>query len=61
MGLGVRDGDRFVQVAVGLLEKQGIKPAGNMMISIKVHGDVNEFTFQVEIPVDQEPKNSART
>jgi effector-binding domain-containing protein len=40
-----------------LLDKQGIKPAGNMMFEYWSDGDVDEFTFQVEIPVDQEPKN----
>jgi effector-binding domain-containing protein len=40
----------------GLLDKQGIKPAGNMMI-VYTSTDDNGFTFLAEIPVDQDPKN----
>jgi effector-binding domain-containing protein len=39
-----------------LLDKQGIKPAGNAMI-VYTSTDDTGFTFQAEIPVDQEPKN----
>jgi effector-binding domain-containing protein len=41
---------------VALLDKQGIKPAGNSMI-VYTSTDDDGFTFQAEIPVDQEPKN----
>ena len=40
----------------GLLDKQGIKPAGNPMI-VYTSTDDTGFTFLAEIPVDQEPKN----
>jgi len=43
-----------------LLDKQGIKAAGNMMI-VYTSTDDTGFTFQAEIPVDQEPKNLAKT
>jgi effector-binding domain-containing protein len=39
-----------------LLDKQGIKPAGNMMI-VYTSTDDTGFTFMAEIPIDQEPKN----
>ena len=39
-----------------LLDKQGIKPAGNMMI-VYTSTDDNGFSFLAEIPVDQEPKS----
>ena len=39
-----------------LLDKQGIKPAGNPMI-VYTSTDDTGFTFMAEIPVDQEPKN----
>src|SRR3954453_15244677 len=39
-----------------LLDKQGIKAAGNAMIVYTSTDDAG-FTFQAEIPVDQEPKN----
>jgi effector-binding domain-containing protein len=39
-----------------LLEKQGIKPAGNPMIVYTATDDAG-FTYLAEIPVDQEPKN----
>jgi effector-binding domain-containing protein len=39
-----------------LLEKQGIKPAGNFMI-VYTSTDDTGFTYLAEIPVDQEPKN----
>jgi effector-binding domain-containing protein len=38
------------------LDKQGIRPAGNSMI-VYTSTDDTGFTFQAEIPVDQEPKN----
>jgi effector-binding domain-containing protein len=43
-----------------LLDKQGIKPAGNAMI-VYTSTDDTGFTFQAEVPVDQEPKNLAKT
>ena len=39
-----------------LLDKQGIKPAGNFMI-VYTSTDDTGFTYLAEIPVDQEPKN----
>jgi effector-binding domain-containing protein len=42
-----------------LLDKQGIKPAGNAMIVYTSTDDAG-FTFLAEIPVDQEPKNLAK-
>jgi effector-binding domain-containing protein len=39
-----------------LLDKQGIKPAGNGMI-VYTSTDDTGFTFLAEIPVEQEPKN----
>jgi effector-binding domain-containing protein len=39
-----------------LLEKQGIKPAGNGMI-VYTSTDDTGFTYLAEIPVEQEPKN----
>ncbi|MBR1285295.1 GyrI-like domain-containing protein [Bradyrhizobium sp. AUGA SZCCT0177] len=39
-----------------LLDKQGIKAAGNSMI-VYTSTDDSGFTFLAEIPVDQEPKN----
>jgi effector-binding domain-containing protein len=39
-----------------LLNKQGIKPTGNAMI-VYTSTDDTGFTFLVEIPVDQDPKN----
>jgi effector-binding domain-containing protein len=39
-----------------LLDKQGIKPAGNQMI-VYTSTDDTGFTFLAEIPVDQDPKN----
>src|ERR1041385_605810 len=42
-----------------LLEKQGIKPSGNFMI-VYTSTDDDGFTYQAEIPVDQEPKNLPR-
>jgi effector-binding domain-containing protein len=47
--------DSFKKLSA-LLDKQGIKPAGNSMI-VYTSTDDNGFTFQAEIPVDQEPKN----
>jgi effector-binding domain-containing protein len=38
-----------------LLDKQGIKPAGNGMI-VYTSTDDTGFTFMAEIPIDQEPK-----
>jgi effector-binding domain-containing protein len=42
-----------------LLEKQGIKAAGNVMI-VYTSTDDTGFTYLAEIPVDQEPKNLAK-
>jgi effector-binding domain-containing protein len=39
-----------------LLDKQGIKPAGNSMI-VYTSTDDTGFTYLAEIPVEQEPKN----
>ena len=39
-----------------LLEKQGIKPSGNLMI-VYTSSDETNFTYLAEIPIDQEPKN----
>jgi effector-binding domain-containing protein len=47
--------DSFKKITA-LLDKQGIKSAGNSMI-VYTSTDDNGFTFQAEIPVDQEPKN----
>lgn len=44
----------------GLLDKQGIKPAGNPMI-VYTSTDDTGFTFLAEIPVDQDPKNLTKT
>ena len=43
----------------GLLDKQGIKPSGNVMI-VYTSTDDTGFSFMAEIPVDQEPKNLAK-
>jgi effector-binding domain-containing protein len=40
----------------GLLDKQGIKPAGNVMI-VYTSTDDTGFTYLAEIPVEQDPKN----
>jgi effector-binding domain-containing protein len=42
-----------------LLDKQGIKPAGNSMI-VYTSTDDTGFTFLAEIPVEQEPKNPTK-
>jgi effector-binding domain-containing protein len=42
-----------------LLDKQGIRPAGNAII-VYTSTDDTGFTFLAEIPVDQEPKNLAK-
>src|SRR5258707_2459309 len=42
-----------------LLDKQGIKPAGNSMIVYTATDDTG-FTYLAEIPVEQEPKNLAK-
>jgi effector-binding domain-containing protein len=47
--------DSFKKLST-LLDKQGIKSAGNSMI-VYTSTDDNGFTFQAEIPVDQEPKS----
>jgi effector-binding domain-containing protein len=44
------------KVLSALLDKQGIKPAGNSMI-VYTSTDDTGFTYLAEIPVDQEPKN----
>jgi effector-binding domain-containing protein len=43
-----------------LLDKQGIKPAGNFMI-VYTSTDDTGFTYLAEVPVDQEPKNLTKT
>jgi effector-binding domain-containing protein len=43
----------------GLLDKQGLKQAGNAMIVYTSTDDAG-FTYLAEIPVDQEPKNLAK-
>jgi effector-binding domain-containing protein len=43
-----------------LLDKQGIKPSGNSMI-VYTSTDDTGFTYLAEIPVDQDPKNLAKT
>ena len=45
-----------LKTLTALLDKQGIKPAGNMMI-VYTSTDDSGFTYQAEIPADQEPKN----
>ena len=47
--------DSFKKLAA-LLDKQGIKASGNSMI-VYTSTDDNGFTYQAEMPVDQEPKN----
>jgi len=47
--------DSFKTMAA-LLDKQGIKPAGNSMI-VYTSTDDSGFTYLAEIPVDQMPKN----
>jgi effector-binding domain-containing protein len=47
--------DSFKKITA-LLDKQGIKASGNSMI-VYTSTDDNGFTYQAEIPVDQEPKN----
>jgi effector-binding domain-containing protein len=42
-----------------LLDKQGIKPSGNLMI-VYTSTDDTGFTYMAEVPVDQEPKNLAK-
>jgi len=42
-----------------LLDKQGIKPAGNSMIVYTATDDTG-FTYLAEVPVEQEPKNLAK-
>jgi effector-binding domain-containing protein len=42
-----------------LLDKQAIKPSGNLMI-VYTSTDDTGFTFLAEVPVDQEPKNLAK-
>jgi effector-binding domain-containing protein len=39
-----------------LLDKQGIKATGNMMI-VYTSTDETNFTYLAEVPIDQEPKN----
>jgi effector-binding domain-containing protein len=47
--------DSFKKIS-SLLDKQGIKSSGNSMI-VYTSTDDNGFTYQAEIPVEQEPKN----
>ena len=46
-----------LKTLTALLDKQGIKPTGNMMI-VYTSTDDSGFTYQAEIPVDQEPEES---
>lgn len=41
------------------LDKQNIKPAGNVLI-VYTSTDDTGFSYQAEIPVDQDPKNMGR-
>jgi len=43
----------------GFLEKQGVKPAGSSLIVYTSTDDAG-FTYQAEIPVDDDPKNLAK-
>src|SRR6516162_996655 len=45
-----------LKAMTGLLDKQGIKRSGNMMI-VYISTDDTGFTYLAEIPVEQEPKN----
>ena len=45
-----------LKTMTALLDKQGIKRSGNMMI-VYVSTDDTGFTYLAEIPVEQEPKN----
>jgi effector-binding domain-containing protein len=45
-----------LKAMTGLLDKQGIKRSGNMMIVYTATDDTG-FTYLAEIPVEQEPKN----
>ncbi|MFL6793340.1 MAG: GyrI-like domain-containing protein [Bradyrhizobium sp.] len=45
-----------IKALTALLDKQGIKPAGNSMI-VYTSTDDTGFTFLAEIPVEQDPKN----
>ena len=45
-----------LKTMTGLLDKQGIKRSGNMMI-VYISTDDTGFTYLAEIPVEQEPKN----
>jgi effector-binding domain-containing protein len=42
-----------------LLDKQGIKPSGNLMI-VYTSTDDTGFTYMAEVPVELEPKNLAK-
>jgi effector-binding domain-containing protein len=42
-----------------LLDKQGVKPSGNLMI-VYTSTDDTGFSYLAEVPVDQEPKNLAK-
>jgi effector-binding domain-containing protein len=44
------------KVLTALLDKQGIKPAGNAMI-VYTSTDDTGFTYLAEVPVEQDPKN----
>jgi effector-binding domain-containing protein len=45
-----------IKALSSLLDKQGIKPAGNSMV-VYTSTDDTGFTFLAEIPVEQDPKN----
>jgi effector-binding domain-containing protein len=43
-----------------LLDKQGIRPAGNLMI-VYTSTDDTGFSYMAEVPVEQDPKNLGKT
>ncbi len=45
-----------LKTLTALIDKQGIKPAGNALI-VYTSTDDDGFSYQAEIPVDQDPKN----
>ncbi len=48
-----------VKTLSNFLDKQNIKPAGNVLI-VYTSTDDTGFSYQAEIPVDQDPKNLGR-
>lgn len=45
-----------LKTLTAFVDKQGIKPAGSVLI-VYTSTDDTGFTYQAEIPVDQDPKN----